>query len=58
MFNTRPLECRLQHNVVTPTTKSEDHDEPISPPDIVARGLMSQEDLDQVSHLTELQLVM
>lgn len=34
--------------MVTPTTKAADHDEPISPDDIVARGLMSQADLDQV----------
>lgn len=34
--------------MVTPTTKAADHDEPISPDEIVARGLMSQADLDQV----------
>lgn len=33
---------RLAKNVITPTTKAEDHDEPINPTDIVARGLMSQ----------------
>eukprot|EP00775_Hariotina_reticulata_P001513 gene1515-1849_t len=40
---------RLSHNVITPTTKSEEHDEPISPADIVGRGLMSQQDWDQAS---------
>lgn len=34
---------RLAQNVITPTTKSKDHDEPISPTDIVNRGLMSKE---------------
>ena len=33
---------RLARNVITPTTKAETHDEPISPQEIVARGLMSQ----------------
>lgn len=40
---------RLAANVVTPTTKAEDHDEPISPADIVSRGLMSQADWDRAS---------
>jgi hypothetical protein len=40
---------RLSHNVITPTTKSEEHDEPISPADIVGKGLMSQEDWDKAS---------
>lgn len=40
---------RLAANVITPTTKAEDHDEPISPQDIVARGLMSQQDWDTAS---------
>ncbi|KAK9826811.1 hypothetical protein WJX81_003176, partial [Elliptochloris bilobata] len=40
---------RLEANVVTPTTKAADHDKPIAPQDIVARGLMSQADWDQVS---------
>lgn len=35
---------RLAANVITPTTKAEDHDEPISPADIVGRGLMSNAD--------------
>lgn len=40
---------RLSANVITPTTKSEEHDEPISPADIVGRGLMSQADWDTAS---------
>ncbi|BDA50644.1 Phosphoribosylaminoimidazole-succinocarboxamide synthase [Coccomyxa sp. Obi] len=40
---------RLAANVVTPTTKAVDHDVPISPAEIVAQGLMSQEDWDSVS---------
>lgn len=39
---------RLAENVVTPTTKAVDHDEPISATEIVERGLMSQADWDQV----------
>lgn len=41
--------ARLPANVVTPTTKSEEHDEPIAPADIVGRGLMSQADWDAAS---------
>ncbi|KAI3438443.1 hypothetical protein D9Q98_000873 [Chlorella vulgaris] len=40
---------RLAQNVITPTTKAADHDAPISPADIVAKGLMSQDDWDAVS---------
>ena len=40
--------CRLKENVVTPTTKAADHDVPISPEEIVAQGLVSQEDWDSV----------
>lgn len=39
---------RLAANVVTPTTKAADHDEPISAALIVERGLMSQADWDTV----------
>lgn len=35
---------KLTHNVLTPTTKAEEGDEPIAPKDVVARGLMSEED--------------
>jgi phosphoribosylaminoimidazole-succinocarboxamide synthase len=40
---------RLCSNVITPTTKAEDHDEPISPGEIVSKGLMSQQDWDKAS---------
>ncbi|PRW59335.1 Phosphoribosylaminoimidazole-succinocarboxam ide chloroplastic [Chlorella sorokiniana] len=40
---------RLAQNVITPTTKAEDHDVPISPADIVAQGLMTQSEWDSVS---------
>ncbi len=40
---------RLSSNVVTPTTKAEDHDEPISPAEIVSRGLMSAADWEAAS---------
>ena len=39
---------RLARNVVTPTTKAADHDAPVSPADIVDRGLMSRADWDTV----------
>ncbi|EFJ40064.1 hypothetical protein VOLCADRAFT_84670 [Volvox carteri f. nagariensis] len=40
---------RLVANVITPTTKAEDHDVPISPKEIVEQGLMTQEEWDTVS---------
>ena len=40
---------RLAKNVITPTTKSVDHDEPISPEAIVSRGLMSADDWNMAS---------
>ena len=40
---------RLDANVLTPTTKEEDHDRPISPADIVSEGWMTQEDWDAAS---------
>ena len=43
---------RLARNVVTPTTKAADHDAPVSPAQIVERGLMSQADWDTVRILT------
>lgn len=42
---------RLPTPLVTPTTKAEDHDELISPPEIVSRGLMSQAQWDAVSRM-------
>lgn len=40
---------RLAGNVLTPTTKAADHDVPISPQDILSRGLMTQQEWDEVS---------
>ena len=40
---------RLAANVLTPTTKAEDHDEPISAAEILERGLMSAADWEAVS---------
>lgn len=35
--------------IVTPTTKSDDHDEPISPAQIIERGLMTEDEWNYVS---------
>lgn len=40
---------RLQKPLLTPTTKEVEHDRPISPAEIVAEGLMSQQDWDRAS---------
>ena len=40
--------CRLRRNLITPTTKSAEHDVPISPGEVVAQALMSQQEWDQV----------
>jgi hypothetical protein len=40
--------CRLAKNVITPTTKSAEHDEPIGPKEIVSDGLMTQKEWDEV----------
>ena len=40
---------KLQENMLTPTTKEEHHDRPISPTEIVSDGWMSQEDWDYCS---------
>ena len=40
---------KLEKNMLTPTTKEEDHDRPISPKDIVSEGWMNQEDWDYCS---------
>ena len=47
---------RLERNVITPTTKAADHDEPISPDDIVAQNIISQEDWHVVctSHISSI----
>ena len=40
---------KLEENMLTPTTKEEDHDRPISPSDIVSENWMTQEDWDYCS---------
>jgi len=40
---------KLEKNIVTPTTKSEVGDVPITPEEIVAQGLMTQEEWDKAS---------
>lgn len=40
---------KLERNIITPTTKAEDHDVPISPQEVVQMGLMNQEDWDYTS---------
>ncbi len=39
---------KLSENVFTPTTKSDDHDRPITPAEIVSEGFLSQEMTDEV----------
>lgn len=41
---------KLSQPIITPTTKSDLHDEPISPKEIIARGLMSEEQWQYASH--------
>lgn len=41
---------KLWKNLLTPTTKEEDHDRPISAQDIVSEGWMTQQDLDVCSN--------
>ncbi|KAK9713950.1 hypothetical protein RND81_06G060500 [Saponaria officinalis] len=40
---------RLEKNILTPTTKAADHDVPVTPDEIVERGLMTKDDYDEVS---------
>src|SRR5262249_22122696 len=42
---------KLEHAVLTPTTKEKEHDRPITPTEIVAEGWMSQADWDEASQL-------
>jgi phosphoribosylaminoimidazole-succinocarboxamide synthase len=42
---------RLEQPVITPTTKEEHHDRPISPEQIVSEGWMSKEEWDEASAL-------
>ena len=41
---------KLEQNMLTPTTKEEEHDRPISPKEIVKEGWMTQEDWDFCSN--------
>ncbi|XP_020255839.1 phosphoribosylaminoimidazole-succinocarboxamide synthase, chloroplastic-like [Asparagus officinalis] len=41
---------KLPTNILTPTTKSEDHDVPVSPDDIFELGLMSRDEYAEVSN--------
>ena len=41
---------KLEQNMLTPTTKEEDHDRPITPKEIVKEGWMTQEDWDFCSN--------
>ncbi|KDP41444.1 hypothetical protein JCGZ_15851 [Jatropha curcas] len=40
---------KLAVNILTPTTKAADHDVPVTPEEIVERGLMTQADYDEAS---------
>ncbi|MCL7040962.1 hypothetical protein MKW94_028962 [Papaver nudicaule] len=39
---------KLSSNILTPTTKAVDHDVPVTPNDIIERGLMTPDDYDEV----------
>ncbi|KAG4200589.1 hypothetical protein ERO13_A05G222001v2 [Gossypium hirsutum] len=38
---------KLTANILTPTTKAEDHDVPVTPDEIIERGLMTQDEFDE-----------
>ncbi|PIA53420.1 hypothetical protein AQUCO_00900179v1 [Aquilegia coerulea] len=40
---------KLPANILTPTTKAADHDVPVTPHEIVERGLMTQDEYDETS---------
>lgn len=40
---------KLERNIITPTTKAEDHDVPVTPQEVVQMGYMNQEDWDYTS---------
>lgn len=40
---------KLSANIITPTTKAADHDVPVTPDEIVERGLMTRADYDKAS---------
>ncbi|CAI7747863.1 unnamed protein product [Closterium sp. NIES-53] len=42
---------RLAANILTPTTKAADHDEPVTPEEIVSRGLMTREEFETTRDL-------
>ena len=44
---------KFDEPIITPTTKSEVHDESITPEGIVSQGLMSQEDWDEASRIAK-----
>ena len=44
---------KLPANLLTPTTKEEDHDRPISPDDIVSEGWMTADDWEQCSRIAQ-----
>ena len=44
---------KLDEPVFTPTTKSDEHDRPITPAEIVAEGLLTQEVTDQIEKLSK-----
>ena len=44
---------KLPTNYLTPTTKAEDHDRPISPDEIVSENWMTAEDLEQCSRIAQ-----
>ncbi|CAN6466196.1 unnamed protein product [Victoria cruziana] len=38
---------QLAKNILTPTTKAKDHDVPVTPDEIISRGLMTQDEFDE-----------
>ncbi|KAK7372986.1 hypothetical protein VNO80_06379 [Phaseolus coccineus] len=40
---------KLSENILTPTTKAADHDVPVTPDEIIERGLMTRADYEEVS---------
>lgn len=44
---------KLSENVFTPTTKSDEHDRPITPAEIVSEGFLSQELTDEVERVSK-----
>ena len=44
---------KLSENVFTPTTKSDEHDRPITPAEIVSEGILSQELTDELERVSK-----